>query len=484
MIAATYNGADIYLVTERPNWVESVKAKIEILREDTTGLSGRQSRRPYSGTLRVAEFSYTSQLVDAQARELLGSLRTLANQPVMMPLWPAETIWSERDEGSFTGGLMIVFTADWSTWEIYTSADSEPVWPVATDHWAPLMMGHLADTKAALYLHGSLLNAWEVRFSESSPAAYAIAAPAVNWALGPVPPGNSGPLYFFTRAANAADGIRHSVRIQVDQSEIGFGRIHARTFYNQAVVEMNDRGWLLTSMDRIGEFARWFFEHGTGKAFWTDSGIEVGRLTSAIGPSDTVLPVEDVVAVQPGDVLCLLDGDGASELVTVDSIDAGGPTITLTAPCGARAAGSVLTRVMLVAIDRPRMELEWVHGALARGRMIVRSLPEEQAPAEDESVGETIGRVPVRAYLYEFIRDLGGGQTQVTRWTSFESDIEWNGHTWLARRITHGRIRQSLNLERDAVELESYLEADNPLVDDLTLSSEGPLSVVIRRMDM
>jgi uncharacterized phage protein (TIGR02218 family) len=108
----------------------------------------------------------------------------------------------------------------------------------------------------------------------------------------------------------------------------------------------------------------------------------------------------------------------------------------------------------------------------------VREVPPDYAPAGDETLGTTIGLLATRCYLYEFIRTLGG--TAVTdRYTSFESDLTYGGHTYNSRKLSHGAMSQGVALDKDGVDIDTYVSENPALAAMIALRMEAALFVTI-----
>jgi len=482
MRATTYNSQAVFLLDDPPNWRAEVQAVLELVRRDTASLSNRGSRRPWSATLRVPEFTYTATRADAAARSLVGALRSLTDEPVVVPFWPAVTTWSQRAGNPLQGGLMVVWKAGWSQFEIYSGDDAEPGWPAAGDHWAPALWGHLDNARELRLADHRIVREFAVEFVENSPAAYALTAPETAWTSGPQPAGHDTAPDLLEFRPNWKDGLRQTLRVGVERERIGFRRETAETFYQQLVAQISERGFTLGTAAGIAEFIRFFHDHAGGDAFWLPAGYEAARLTAAIGGGDTALPVADTGALLAGDWIALQTGlDGLAPARVTGLTDT---EITVAAAPGAHAAGTAITPLLLVCLDAPKLELTWRDPRIASARLVLREVPEEYEPAADETLGTTLGRLPVKVVLYEFIRDYRNGTTVRTLWTSHERDVTWNDETWASRHISHGDIRQSLNLERESVDLTTFLADDNPLLEDVKLTSEGTLSCVIREIEL
>ena len=172
MISTTYNAATVFLVTDPPDWsVSSPQADFTLTRDTTTGLTKREARRPFSASL-LTKFKYDATVSDAALRALQGSLRAMTTENAVVPLWPAMTQWQNRASANLGGGLMVVWKDDWSQFSIYSSTDTVPSWPAATDNWAPALMGFLKPTQPELFTPDTAM--WSVDFTESSPSAFSL----------------------------------------------------------------------------------------------------------------------------------------------------------------------------------------------------------------------------------------------------------------------------------------------------------------------
>jgi hypothetical protein len=171
MIPLNFNGAPCFLLNEQPDWSTPVETQFSLTRDKQISLTRHETRRPYSSTL-LTKMTYTANVNGAALRQLLGAIRQLNTQPVIVPFWPAIANWGNRANATLNGGLRIAWRADWSQYTIYTSTDAEPVWPLASDFWAPALMGFLTpDSSPAIRRDNQQL---KINFTESSPAAYAL----------------------------------------------------------------------------------------------------------------------------------------------------------------------------------------------------------------------------------------------------------------------------------------------------------------------
>ena len=480
MIPTTYGGADVYLVTERPEWSQRVSGTFSLVANAESSLTNREARRAYDDLIRV-KLKYVARVRDSEARALIGTLRTLKQQPVAVPFWPGEQFWSNRASASFAGGLMLAWKDDWSQWQIYSATDAEPTWPAAGDRWAPLLWGFLTPDQASGWLAPSLQD-WTVEFTEASPAAWALSPQSGGgWSAGPLPPAGYGsaPHLFPVRPQFA--GVQHTLTVRVTRQPTGFRRQQATTFYPQAVAQICEQGFNLTSMATIARLVAFYGSHGAASSFWVSAAFAAAKLTADIGAGDTVLQVADTGMVAPGDYLALIDGTGAIVGRRVTATTA--TTITLDSAPGARAAAATyLAPLLLCRWDANELAVEWLHGQFATAKTQLREVPAEYVPAADETLGTTLGQLPTRAILYTFTQTLGATVT-TWRYTSFRQDVSDGTHTWASADFSHGELRRSLNLERDELKLESQIFTGNPLLPFIKLEAEAGLTVEIIEAD-
>ncbi len=478
MRTTTFNGAEVLVLDDAPNVGAAFQATVEVVAIVTAGLSHRETRRPFGETLRWS-LQFDSLASGEAARRLEGVLRTYTTQPVAVPVWPLVTRWADRAGIPVTAGAWLAYSADWTLWELYAEGD-EPGWPTDDTRVVPVLIGRLNSPR--LNWIDTDLAVLPVDFVENSGPDFAVTPKAVAFTEGPLPSDawSTGPA--LCPFAVDFDTEAHEIRVEVIRDRIGFRREDAETFYEQTPAEVVEPGF--TETGDPGRVLAFFLRHGAGRAFWLAGNTAAAVLTANVDAADTELQVGDTHAVQEGDRLVAIAGRTPVAFAQVDAVDP--DTVTLTGAIGADLdrRTAFLARLRLVRFDRPRLTVNWIDQRILSFRIPARTVPEEVAPADDETLGATLGALPTRVYLYEFTRDYGNGNEAVVRWTSFERDVEWNGQTWLSRPITHGDIRRSLNLERESVELTTLLTEDNPLLEDVTLRSEGVLRCVIRELQL
>ena len=472
MIPTTHNAQPVFLLDDAPDWQQPLKTTWQLLLATTIGLSQREARRPHSDTLRCS-MQYQTTRTGATARQLVGALRDYTTQPVLCPLWPAVARWDEPLP--VDGRIFVVWRADWSQWEIFED-HAEPSWPIGEDLVAPLMWGRLVNRDLAWPSNDTL--AMDVQFEETGPADYALTPAEAAFPSYPLPPEagyTAPPLYpFLTSFA----GIEDSLRVQLLREQIGFTRDQAETYYSQAVARGIKVPFLLRTQSLAFAFLRFFADTGGAAAFWSPGWMGAAALTADVAATDDTLNVSDTASVRAGDYIALLSA-GASTQAQVASLTP--TTLTLPAPVGHAysRADTIITPLLLVRLDKPQLDIQFLEPDVARVDLQLREVPPEYSPAADESIGSTLGALPTRCWLYEFSRVLDGA-AYYNRYTSYESDLSHAGNTYTSAKIDHGEIKGSLSLENDEVTLKADSFSGNPLLLLPQLKLETPLRLVIR----
>ncbi len=483
MIQTVFNGETVFVVNEEWSDGASFDAGFALIRDTQTSLTRHESRRPYSGTLRVSA-GYGCYVLEEDLRELIGQLRELKDQSVVIPFWPAIAQWQDRAGQKIKGGLMIVWKDDWSQLEIY-EAGSEPGWPAAVDSVAPALMGFLKPSEPKVLDTAQAW--WKVDFVESSPAEYALQVSGSVFAAGPQPAGYGAAPTMIPWMPDYSDSVGESLNVRVERSPVGLDREQGTTFYPHDVYRGHASGYTLeglsqTGQDEIADLLKWFVEvSGPGESFWGRGSFILGKLALPALAGATTLHLEETGALRPGDWI-VTDVSGASYFAEVNTIV--GNDLFLVAALGvALPSGWPLSGLHLARLDKPQAQVRWRRPGLATVRLQWTEVRPEAVIPFDETLGTTIGKLAERVVFFQFVRDFGNGTVSNWYYTSFEEDINWGGHNWVHAPLECGDISQSLNLEDDVTEIRSFIFAGNPLVDDVALQSEAPLSVTITFAD-
>jgi hypothetical protein len=494
MISTMFNGQNCFLLNDHPDWSSPVESQFTLTRDKQISLTRHETRRPYSSTL-LTKLTYTASVGGAALRQLLGAIRQLNTQPVIVPFWPAIANWGNRANVALSGGLRIAWRADWSQYSIDASTDPEPLWPLASDFWAPALMGFLTpDSSPAIRRDTQQL---KINFVESSPAAYALQPNAGSPQDGPLPAGYTTAPYILPFIPDR-DGAEEETSVQLKRDQIGLLREQQNTFYPQSAERYAKFSFTLGGTMAGGATASTsptpaqmmeFFlaTMAPGDAFWCPSSLQCLVLSRDALPTDTALNVADTSAVAVGDCIYIFPGNAAVAVArTITTINPG-VSVTIDSPLGvpmpvvlpSSAGQTAIFPLLLVRLEKPQMKMMWLKPGLATVQLQFNEVPVEQFLPNNESLGATIGKLQVRVVLFQFTRDLGNGSVLNYYYTSFESDILWNGQTWSHAPFECGDITRSLNLQDDNVTITSYLFPGNPLIADLTKLAEAPLTVAI-----
>lgn len=278
------------------------------------------------------------------------------------------------------------------------------------------------------------------------------------------------------------DGAEEETSVQVKRDHIGLLREQQNTFYPQAAERYVKFSFTLTGEQPAQMMEFFLATMGPGDAFWCPSSLQCLVLSADALATDTMLNVADTSAMAVSDCIYIFPESAGVPLArTITAIDPVHNTVTMDSALGvsASAGQSAIFPLLLMRLEKPQMKFSWLKPGLATVQLQFNEVPVEQLLPDDETLGTTIGKLQERAVLFQFTRDLGNGTVLNYYYTSFESDIQWNGQTWLHAPFECGDITQSLNLQDDNVTITSYLFAGNPLIADLTKQAEAPLTVTI-----
>lgn len=493
MIATVFKGTNCYLLNEEPEWGAGAPVdQFTMFRDSTAGLTKHEARRPYQESMLVGskyKAVVSARTLGRSIRALQGALRALNTQPVIMPYWPGIWAWGDRANAPIKGGLMIAWQAGWTAFGIYALGDAEPVpGSGAWDYFAPALMGFIDTEKAQSSVLRRDAVSFEVEFTESSVAAYALAPKQYALVSGPTPTGYASAPSVLPWMPDV-EGLKERTSVSVKREQVGFTRTQFQTFYPQlAERSQQSTGTLAVGAQGLDPaMALDFFLRvmGPGQVFWAPSAVVATRLTANAGSAATALSVDDTSALVDGDYLLAFDlVTGVQATVQVNSL-AGGPVMNVVTAAGvALSAGTLFFPLCLARLDAPKFKVSWMRPGAATVELNWTEVPVEGLPLPTgETLGVTIGQLASRKILFEFSRDLGNGTVIFYRFTNAEADVTWNTHTWTSGDFGVGDIGQPLNVAESKVQLESFVFSGNPLVDELTMQSEAPLWLVIRTGD-
>lgn len=481
MISTVFKTVPIYLLNDAPDWSKSPESTFSVMRDQQTSLTRRETRRPFSTAL-LTKLDYMTSIDRSSLRLMLGALRQLNVQPVIVPFWPGITAWVNRATATINGGLRIGWKADWSQFGIYASTDPEPVGFVP-DYFAPALMGFLSPESSPPIRRDTLQ--LQLSFIESDIAAYALDPSPSGLVLtaGPKPTG-------YATAPNILpfipdrEGIEELTSVQVKRDQIGLIREQQQTFYPQAAERSAKNNFTLSDPDPARLMQFFATVAGPGASFWSPSSMECLHMTQDALATDTVLNVADTSAMLVDDCIEIFIGN-TGYARTVTAIDPVHNTVTIDSALGvpAPASQTAIFPLILSRLEKAQLKMTWLKPGMAKAQIAWGEVPAEQFLPGDETLGVTIGQANKRVILFQFTRDLGNGTVLNYYYTSFESDIVYSGQTWTHAPFEHGDVTQSLNVQDDSVEItcsvSNFNFPNNPLQADLTKQAEAPLTVTI-----
>lgn len=471
--STTFNGQLVWVLDIEPDWSSPFVADLAMTSNVEEGLTVIESRRPLSSSI-LAKLGFRITAIDADARRLANGLKLYQNEPLGVPLWPAAVDWSKRDARQIVGGVNLVFRTDGSQWEVYFEGE-EPDWTMAGDIVVPLLVGRLE--QRAIQYPAPRVAQFDVSFTESSPARWALRPVHVDFDSGPVPSDAyaTGPLVFPAAVDYQSPSI--GLGVFVHRQQIGFGRQASELLYPQATRIEFDGDHIAVGSTDIGRLVQFFRLHGTGRTFWIPMLAMATRLLEDIPAGVSSFIVDGTGSFEVGDFVAFVSGPrSVIRRITAKNDVA----ITVDAPPGpGTAAETVVCHCRLVRIIKPSLRIEWESGNVVTCKVGVRELPDEYNPVEGETLGQTLGLLWHRVFLYEVTYQLEGGEV-VERFTSHEEDVSLDGVLYTAARISHGATRQGVALDRDVLDVTLDSRESTLIRDAATLRCNAPLKIVVR----
>ncbi len=286
--------------------------------------------------------------------------------------------------------------------------------------------------------------------------------------------------------------VDEGISVEVGREQIGFSRQQSETFYPHMQWRTQNAQYTLSDAGIWGMFKFFSDFMGPGLAFWAPGWFEIARLTAYVNPGDTLLHVEDTNSVQVGDYVCLWSCTAAVSAAKVTATTANTITIDAPSPSFLNANSTLLLQLCLARLTKPTLSMAWKRPGLAQCDLQWDEMPPEYAPAADETLGVTIGGLSKRVVLIQLTRDLLNGTVLNYYFCSYERDINGFGQTWQsnsgasntnAPTWSVGDISKTVNLEQDTFQIDTFVFPGNPVLDDVALRAECPLSVIVKFAD-
>lgn len=379
------------------------------------GLTGRETRRALSSTLRLG-LEYSVTISTAQyAAQRETSHTTPAELPVQVPLWPAAfgagesaTLETKHWVTGTQGEDGAIGSTSWGT--------STPT-PTGAQVSVPTMRGFLAQPVDWEFVDPRWVRG-NVRFDEAGPADEAVTIASETWTAGPTVAGVT--TYVFPLDLldfKTADPGANSVVVEYNQ-RIGFSREPARHVYPQLAVRNPEHTLTLDGPAALSKLLRWFSDHtGSVKPFWIPVWTEEMHLAADTSSGSDEVTLTDASALGSYRRIAFLLADGS--IVARNVLSISGDVLTLDSSPGTLAAAS--TAIITLALVRFAADTLTIRANLLpvmTTTVALVEIREEVSTPSGETAGETIGVADPVVYLYEFTAG-----SEVWRFTSYDRDL-------------------------------------------------------------
>lgn len=504
MLPVTLNGESCYLLHYRPDWKLGFAQSAALPCTIDLSKGGRGAREPDSATLRNS-LKFSMVLRGRNKSVFTIALQRYAGEHVLCPYWPAlhryftgDTVYT-TDSGDvyvdssgnpytasgvttpiISSGLWLLFEENWSAWAILQGDEEPSFTPSATAVRVPLLVGYLSQLPHPPASTDERITV-PVDFIEDSPASLALVptliapaeGPALSWGTPMVLDG----LVNWTARPNAG-----GVRIDIERQQLGRGRQLAQAHFPQEAARRLEATFLCRDWLKLSALLSFFLARkGQSEVFWVPGLLSECRLVSPATSSSAVVSVDDVSLLGDNRYIAFVRPGQPAICRHVVSINTGANTLTLDSSPGDLAVGSVnLVSLILVRFVKPSIDLNFQTDARASARLEFLEVPAEYANPAGEVIGQSMGSLPERPYLYRFIRRYPG-ETVVDAMTDWESDLLADGLLHRTRGIEHDAISDSTDPDLSLVTLQLRHFPGNPLWLVIANALEIPLELEIYR---
>lgn len=489
MFQTTFKGQTVWVLDDHPNWTRGVHATVEVPCNTTASLSGLEERAPYARSLRWT-FRFTLALAGEQLRAFDRGIRDAGIQPILIPFWPGGVYWGNRADRLFMGG--IYWVEGGGQFLLYDALDPEPSWSSDCDLVYPVLSGFL-NRQSFTRRHADAAE-FDVEFTESSPIGWQIIPQGSPYARGPLPsmpddewPTGTEPFIFPYKSA--AGQILEQID-DPDQSneKVGTAREQLRVEYGAPAASRAAVRFMFSGQDNIANYLAFFRMAGGAVPFWSICWSNATVVKDTGGTPNELL-VTDTAGIRAGDWMRISDGQdewfGRVLAIPSNTALTMNRSTALPADMAARRPLSVMAvPLRLFRWAEPRLNIEWRSMAAATSDTEWLEVAAEYNTGRQEVMNVTVGRLPMRAWLFEFSIAGYNGSRVVERYTSFESLIASGGNSYAPIQLDHDSINQSLSLDRDIVHLTTSINSVAMLKRMISLQSESPVSVNIFEVDL
>lgn len=469
-VTFTHGGETVHMLTLSPASGVAVEFSLPTDTEGR-GLTDREGRFALGNRVRTS-IRFTVRFSGSQVAALRSKLQTLGNNPVALPFWPLLTYWQDRASIPCNAGFWCAFTPDWGTFTVSTAG--VPNGFAATDFVAPLVVGRLAERRDPVFFDEDVAEL-DVDLSDGVPQSWLAPNSVAAFTAGPSAAGTTPPLFPY-RAQWSQPVSSGNAVVPITRTQLGQLRGTADVFYPQPGARRVRFGVTLEGNFWVELLRFWTDRRASVKPLWLPGELVEARLTANVGASDTSLQIDSVSNLGANRHLLLDDLTNRAAVVAT----AANTPLPLSASVGTAFNRSFtrLQSLILARFAEDRLALTFPDGETADATLVFRELTTELTAPSGETFGTQLGALADRTFLYRFTL-LYPGSPQVWRYTSHDADVSDGSNTWTSAPFEHGDLRETLNLERVALELRSRHFTGSPLALFFPFQLEFPLRVEV-----
>lgn len=463
----------IWILPFSPDWSAGVETRFTLPADGERGLTGRESRRAYADTLRL-EMEFESLLSAAEASTLRNALQAawFEDLPVWFPFWPADRDDDEQPSVAYASA----FRMNWNN-----SHDARIVWSGSGSSWwkkqLPALRGYFSAPPQVEAITDELFVA-RFRIKESGSPDYALRITGVNNRYGPQISGRDYPMAPFQPQWRSSVETG-SASVEIERRDMGFNRQEVRVVYPQSP----ERGlkFQLSLYDNAAaaQLIHFFATvQANVRPFWCPTWLAETRLQTSVNAGATTLPVTGGNDLGENAYLALVEQNGQTEVRRI--VSKTDISVALADPIafGYGAQTTSLSTAALFRFVKTVLTLRWSSPDEVEASVDLKEAPSEYYTPQGETHGDTIGTLHRSCFLYRFTVEYPG-TSQVWRFTSYEDPLSDASGTYTPQSIEHGEIRETLNLERNEVQLRTRAFDGNPLLSFIPFRLEFPLKLEV-----
>jgi uncharacterized phage protein (TIGR02218 family) len=467
---------ECWLLPYAPDWRQGIETRFTIPADAERGLTGREDRRSYAKSLR-AEVTYAALLGASEAVTLRNALQAadVENLPVWFPFWPGEWPIEPGYGNRFAAAQAILWQGNSNAALVNPGSVSGSYAPHV--RLVPALRGYFVEPPTVEALTDELFIA-RFRLREDGPASLALQVSGAAFAAGPDVGGRSFSAFPF-RPQWRGKIESGTAKVEIDSREIGFNREEARAVYPQSPERPLRYDLAMLDNAAGADLIRFFGNcEGNVATFWCPTWLSDTRLTANVTAGATTLPVANGQALGLNNYLALVDRNGTTEVRTVTNKAAGSLTVFPALSSVHAAESAIVTTAALVRFAKTGLTLRWYSTGEVEASVELKEVATDYYTPGGELHGSTVGKLPRACFLYRFTVAYPG-TSQVWRLTSYEQAISYESAAYTPRPIEHGDIRETLNLERNEVEVRTRAFEGNPLMLFIPFRLEFPLKLEI-----